>query len=747
MIMKLLALAIGLVLLRFIPQLPSLPLLGLLTCLALGLGLAGRESLALVSLGFIWACLAAHAALDRQLPLALDGQTFWIEGRIVGLPQQGSGVVRFELEDIVSRHAGIPPRLRLGWYGGPAMHAGERWRVAATLKRPHGLVNPQSFDYEAWLMARRIGATGTVKAGTRIEAGSGAGAWRDALRTRLAGIDAHGRSGTIAALVIGDGSGLSSRDWDTLRDTGTVHLLVISGQHISLLAGLLFFLIQGLARTGFWPRAIPWLPAACAVALVGALCYGWLAGFGVPVRRACLMVSVVLLWRLNFRHLGIRLPLLLALCVVLLIEPLAPLQPGFWLSFGAVALLALVFAGRLGVWGWWRSLGRAQWAMTLGLIPLMLALGLPVALTGPLANLLAVPWVGVGILPLVLLGAALLPVPGVGEALLWLAGWQLHGLFIILQWLADLQAPWMPSSLPLLSWVLLSLGFVLLLLPAGMPFRALGLLMLLPLAWPAQQVPEVGRAQVWVFDVGQGLSVAVRTRHHALLYDAGPRHGDFDLGERAVVPSLRALGVSRLDLLLLSHADQDHAGGAVAVHNALRPRRTLSGELERLPPSLPAEVCRSGESWEWDEVRFTLWRWDAAADGNQASCVLMVDAAGERLLLTGDIDQRAEAALLASGFEAQARWLLLPHHGSRSSSSADLLAGVGAEFGLVSRGLHNNFNHPHPDVLARAGQAGMQLHDTALEGALAFELGAFAAARGLRRERRFWRDFENSGRQ
>ena len=734
-----LALAAGLLLLRFLPQLP--PAEAIYGLAALGLLLLARWMPAgLFCLGLAWACLNAQWALDDRLPAELDGRTFWLEGQVSGLPEIRTGVVRFELVDITSRHSGLPSRLRLSWYDGPRVRAGERWRLAARLKRPHGLVNPQAFDYEAWLLARRIGANGTVKAGERLSQPSGVSDWRDGLRARLAQVDAHGRSGTIAALVVGDDSGLSAADWRVLQDTGTVHLMVISGQHVGILAGLLYALVAALARWGLWPRRLPWLPWACGLAMTGALCYGWLAGFDVPVRRACLMVAVVLLWRLRFRHLGVWQPLLMALCCVLLLDPLASLQPGFWLSFGAVGLLVLVFAGRLGSWPWWQSLGRAQWAMALGLLPLMLALGLPVSLSGPLANLLAVPWVSLLSVPLALLGTALLWVPGVGEGLLWLTGGSLALLFWVLEGVARWQPAWLPSALPLWAWLPLAVGVVLLLLPPGVPFRLPAVLLLAALLYPPQRQVAVGQAEVWVFDVGQGLSVLVRTRQHALLYDAGPRFGDFDIGERVVVPSLRALGIGELDQMMISHADIDHAGGALAITRGLAVGNVLSGEAAALPVELAAEDCRSSDGWQWDEVRFSVWRWPHARDGNQASCVLKVEAQGERLLLTGDIDDAAERALLASGMDVQAHWLLVAHHGSRSSSTSAFLDTVQADAALISRSRHNAFGHPHPQVLARLRAAGMVIHDTAEEGALRLQLGVFAPAAGLRAEPRFWRE-------
>lgn len=735
-----LALAAGLLLLRFIPQLPP-SWASLFICLA-GVALLSSRGrlLGCFLIGIGWACLSAQWALTDRLPQDLDGRTFWLEGQVTGLPDVRDGVVRFELTHISSRHSGLPSRLRLAWYGGPTIQAGEQWRLAAKLKRPRGLVNPHSFDYEAWLLARRIGASGTIKAGERISHSSGGHAWRDRLRQRLMAVDAQGRSGAIAALVVGDDSGLSSSDWRNLQDTGTVHLMVISGQHVGMLAGLLYGLVALLARWGIWPQRLSWLPCACGLALAGALAYGWLAGFDVPVQRALVMVGLVLVWRLRFRHLGVWLPFLIALVAVLLFDPMVGLQSGFWLSFLAVALLVLIFRGRLGILTAWQALGRAQWSMTLGLLPILLALGLPVSVSGPVANLLAVPLVSAVIVPLSLLGTSLLWLPVIGEPLLWIAGGLLAVLFDALQWVAGWQPAWLPASLPLWSWTLIALGVFMILLPAGVPFRVFGVVLLAPLLFPPVSKPAEGQAQVWIFDVGQGLAVLVRTREHALLYDAGPRYGDFDIGERVVFPSLRALGLSDLDLMLLSHADSDHAGGALAIQKQMPPSRVLSGEPVRLPSLLGAKPCRSGERWEWDGVRFMIWQWPQARDGNQSSCVLLIEAEGERMLLTGDIDTQVEKALMASEMPVNVRWLLVPHHGSRSSSSLAFIEATGPEGAIVSRGMHNAFGHPHPDVMARLRASGAGVYDTAEQGAMQIQLGRFGSVTGMRAERRFWRE-------
>ena len=735
-----LALVAGLLVLRFLPVLPPVWLSGLLVLAGL-LCLSSRGyPLGFFLIGFGWACTSAQWALDDRLAPELDGRTLWLEGQVVGLPEANAGVVRFQLHQASSRRALLPERLRLAWYDGPPVRAGEVWRLAVRLKRPRGLVNPHSFDYEAWLLGQRIGATGTVKSGHRTKAAAGPAAWRDALRQRLLGSNAQGRAGGMAALVLGDDSGVSTADWRLLQATGTVHLMVISGQHIALVAGLLYALVAGLARWGCWPSSWPWLPVACALAFLGALGYGMLAGFEVPVRRACVMVGLVLLWRWRFRQLGAWLPLLVACALVLLAEPLASLQAGFWLSFTAVAWLILIFGGRLGGWPWWRTLGRAQWGMALGLLPILLALGLPVSASAPLANLIAVPWVGIAVVPLALLGTLLLPVPWLGEALLWLAGGALELLFRLLSLIAAWLPAWLPSEMPLGSWLLVMLGALLLLLPAGIPVRSLGWLMLLPLFCGPQPRPLHGQAEVWMMDVGQGLAVLLRTREHALLYDTGPRFGEFDLGERVVLPSLRALDVRRLDVMMLSHADNDHAGGALAIARGMSVGRVSSGEAEALPAQLRAERCVSGRSWQWDGVHFTQWRWAEAGDSNQASCVLLVEAAGERLLLTGDIDSKAERALLASGMNLRADWLLAPHHGSRSSSSIEFVRAVAPRAVLLSRGQHNAFGHPHPSVVGRYRALPAHLYDTVEQGALRLQLGSFGEAQGLRAERRFWRE-------
>jgi competence protein ComEC len=733
-----LALAMGLLVLRFLPVLPPVWLMLIMPVVALMLLPFRTFPMAFFLLGLTWASVSAKSALDDRLPEKLDGQTLWLEGKVVGLPNNVDGVVRFQIEDAVSRRTLLPGRIRIAWYAGPEVRSGERWRLAVKLKRPGGLANPGAFDYEAWLLAQRIGATGTVVDGTLLK--PAVSAWRDDIRQRLLSVDAYGREGGLTALVLGDDSGLSPADWQILQDTGTVHLLVISGTHVGLLAGLLYGLVAGLARWGLWPRVLPWLPSACVLAFSGALAYGFLAGFEVPVQRACVMLGLVLLWRLRFRHLGVVWPFLIAVNMVLIAEPLISLRPGFWLSFVAVAILMLIFGGRLGAWSWLQSWSRAQWLIALGLLPVLLALNLPVSLSGPLVNLFAVPWVSIFILPLALFGTLLLGIAPIGESLLWLAGFSMDGLFRCLAWMADAAPAWTGPAVPSWVWPLSLLGASLLLLPKGIALRPLGWPLLLLCIFPPQKSIPVGQVEVMQLDVGQGLAILLRTREHTLLYDAGPRFGEFDIGERVVLPAIRRAGISHLDLMVLSHADADHAGGAPAIQQALPVTRVLGGDVGRMPLELSVESCRNGETWTWDEVKFTTWIWEQAAEGNQASCVLAVQANGERLLLTGDIDVPAERAMLAQGFDLRADWLQSPHHGSRSSSSQLFLRAVAPRGVLISRGRNNAFGHPHPLVMSRYRFLGYEIHDSAELGAITLQLGTFAGVEAERRIRRFWRE-------
>lgn len=737
---SLLAFALGVLLLRALPVLPSMPLLAAFAAVALILLGTRLAAVGAFGLGLAWAVLHAQWALDDRLDPGLEQRVLWIEGRVSGLPAVDTDSVGFLLADASSRRdLKLPALIRLNWYGGPRPLAGERWRLAVELRSPAGLANSLGQDREAWLLAQGIGATGSVKDGQRLVAASGLATWRDGIRQYLHSRDPAGQGGLLAALVVGDASGITDAQWQLFQDTGTVHLMVISGQHIGLIALSVYALVVTLARRGYWPRRLPWRLSAAVLTIATALGYGLLAGFEVPVQRACVMVTLGLVWQLGRQQVRLADAVLLALVLVLAANPLVSLLPGFWLSFGAVLLLLWSFAGRLGRLPWWLTLGRAQWCMAVGLAPLLLALGLPLSLSGPLANALAVPLMDLAIVPLALAGTLLsLLWSPLGAPALWLAGGLLQGLLWLLGGLAHLAGAWQPVLAPTWALWLAGLGALLALLPAGLPLRGYGALLMLPALFPPVPLPAEGQARISVLDVGQGLAVLVRTRDHALLYDAGPRQGSYDSGARVVLPNLRAAGVDQLDVLLLSHADADHAGGASAVAKGLPPGRVLSGESRRLEPGLRAQDCTDGGSWRWNEVSFTTW-WRPSADSNASSCVLKIDASGERLLLTGDIDERREAELVASGLPLAADWLAAPHHGSRSGSSISFIDAVQPRGVLISRGRHNRYGHPHPLVMERYRERGVLAYDTAELGALSWTLGRWERPRGQRERAAWWR--------
>ncbi|MDH4506543.1 ComEC/Rec2 family competence protein, partial [Pseudomonas aeruginosa] len=350
-----------------------------------------------------------------------------------------------------------------------------------------------------------------------------------------------------------------------------------------------------------------------------------------------------------------------------------------------------------------------------------------------------VPWIELLVVPPALAGSLLLWVPGLGEGLLRAAGVSLDLLFRALGLLAGLAEAWQPPAAAAWSVALGMLGALCWLAPAGLPLRALGAALLLPALLPSSPPVEWGRAEVRVLDVGQGLAVLVRTREHVLLYDSGARQGAFDMGERVVVPVLRSLDLRRLDGLLLSHADNDHAGGAPTVASRFPPGWLVSGEPARLPSPLFADSCDE-RRWSWDGVVFEQWAWAQAGDSNDRSCVLRVEADGEVLLLTGDISRAAEHAWLARQADPRVDWLLAPHHGSRSSSGVAFVLRTRPRHVLVSRGWRNAFGHPHGEVMERYARVAAQVHDTARDGALTFLLGSRGGARRERDSAHFWRE-------
>ena len=709
--------------------------------------------------GFLWSLLSAHQILAFSLPEDLVGQDLLIEGRIASLPEINEHHVRFEL-DVLRAWAEempvtIPAHIRLSWYRTDSiLTAGETWRLRVRLKPPHGFRNPGGFDYEAWLYQHRIRATGYVREAEqnqRLATG-----WdyplqrlRQAVRTKLDTALADSPvKGIVRALVIGDRSAISASQWQQLQQTGTNHLMAISGLHIGLVAGLAFLLGQRLWR--YSGRGMLWLPAPKAGAILGlmaAVTYAALAGFSIPTQRALIMVAVVMLALLTSRPVTPSRTLTAALLLVLLFDPLAVLASGFWLSFTAVAIIFYGLSGRLRRVSRWRQGVRVQWWISVGLFPLVIVLFQRASLISPLANLLAVPVVSLLIVPLALLGTVIMPQShSLGVILLQLAAWLMQGIMATLAWLADWPlASWAGAASSGWQAALAILGVILLLAPRGWPARGLGIVLLLPLALGLPSGISPGAARFTLLDVGQGLAAVVETRHHTLVFDTGPRFSPrFDTGEAVVLPYLRRRGWGRVDHLVISHGDTDHIGGAESLLASM-PVTAISSSVPEKLDAWPVMSCRRGQAWEWDGVRFTLLHppTDSAAGRNDASCVLKVTAGEQSVLLTGDIEKAAERRLLQQDQALLgADILVAPHHGSNTSSTMPFIEAVNPEYVLFPVGYRNRFGFPREAVVQRYRRAGVRMLDTASAGAISFSLGqgTLAPSRYRYTARRYWHD-------
>ncbi|MBT9512034.1 MAG: DNA internalization-related competence protein ComEC/Rec2 [Acidovorax sp.] len=729
------------------------------TALALGAG-----ALAM----FAVSGLRATAYLEQRLNPALEGQDIRVTGVVSAMPQSNEAGTRLRLAVQAARLKGapvdLPPQIEVAWYGGvfrdvgealdlqrlpPPVRAGERWDLTVRLKAPHGLRNPHGFDFELWAWEQGVQATGYVRAGPKDEPPVRLATtwqhpveqWRQAVRDAI--LDRLGRgaddagdpgrariAGVVAALVTGDQRAIDRADWDVFRATGVAHLMSISGLHITLFAWLAAWVVRSLwRRSARLCLAVPAPSAALVAGVVLAAGYALFSGWGVPAQRTVTMLGIVALLQWSGRRWPWPQVWLLACAAVVLVDPWALAQAGFWLSFVAVGVLFATnpiadSAYGSGARGHFYALFREQWVVTLALTPLGLLLFGQVSLVGFAANLVAIPWVTLVVTPLALGGVLWGP--------LWsLAAISLQPLAALLQWLA--QWPWavvfLPAA-PLWAGVAAVAGGALLAMRLPWRVRLLALPLLVPVFWWQPARPVVGQFELLAADIGQGNAVLVRTATHTLLYDAGPRFSrESDAGHRVLVPLLRVLG-ERVDVLMLSHRDADHTGGAAAVL-AQQPQATLTGSIEAdhaLQTLRPVKPCLAGQSWEWDGVAFEVLHPLEGDDTpaprtprpNALSCVLRVAAAGPSAptaLLVGDIEAPQEQALVARGAVLQADLLLVPHHGSKTSSTPALLEAVQPRTALVQAGYRNRFGHPAPEVLQRYRARGIQVVESSRCGA------------------------------
>ena len=719
---NLFAFALGIAVLQCSPVLPDTRFSLFLMVLSgsLFLRFRGTGALSAFLFGIAFAAWTAGIVLSQRLPLAESGGRGQILAEITDLPQRDGDQWQFEAK--IRHSADFPSlvgsRIKLAWYRTETrLKPGDVRHLEVTLRTPNGVYNPGGFDAEQRALQKRWSAQGYV----RMEIGhvgqrSTIDRFRDAMSAQIRRQLGDAQARFVTALALGDTRLLQDTDWEVLRLTGITHLIAISGFHVGMVAMAAAWLVLGLYRLlpGLALR-FP-LPLATAwAAMLAAVMYAAFAGFALPTIRTALMIAVFMACRLLGRHCTVTHAVALSMAVMLLWDPISILTQGFWLSFGGVLLL-IAFMPREGKQGVFRPFIRAQWVASLGLLPLTIGFFDQTTVIGPLVNLLAIPWISLVVVPLALLGCLFSGVPVIAGAFWYASAALMQILWLLLQWLQGLS--WSSRVIPesgLAAVVIGLVGACLLLMPRQISGSRLGALLLLPMLFPKiEPIPE-GQLRVAMMDVGQGTAVLVQTARHTLLYDTGAGvPGGFSRGQTTVLPALRALNIRNLDKVVVSHGDNDHAGGLVAVRDGVGIDR-IEASWRALPASMPHHECVAGQHWQWDGVQF-IYLWPisrSSGNDNDRSCVLLVRGAGRSLLLTGDISTAAEAQMLAHyGDWIRAEVLLVPHHGSAGSSSQAFITTLKPRIALISSGFQNRFRHPRLDVLERYRSAGVHTVNT-----------------------------------
>lgn len=755
-----LCLLAGATLPAYLAGLPASGLLWASIVIAPLLGASGRlRPLAFLLLGFGLAGLDAGRRLDERLDVDRHGERTEVSVRIDSFPETDNLAVRFTAQPIA--RPDLPSRLRLTWYmpvEPPSL--GETWRLAVRLRAPHGYANPDGFDYEGWLFRDGIGATGYVEPERHSYRIHGSEVPRlDRIRrhvderlARLVGPDE--RSAVLAAVVVGARHRISREQWERFARTGTSHLMAVSGLHIGLAGGSAFAAAWALAALIAGRRNLRDL--ALIVAVACATGYAVLSGFAVPARRALLMAAIAALAVLCRRRLPPARLLALTVVLVIVADPVAVLSPGFRLSFAAVAVL-LIIAGRYvtairssvaparsRMAAATKQLGILQFSLLAGLFPLVVSEFGRFSPLAPLVNIVVLPIFNVLTVPLALAGTLLDgPVEPLGDRFIVLSDHGLRFALTLIDAAGARPLSWADSVAANRLPVLL-LPVLVIVLPGGWPGRKVAAIAMAAVIINRPAPPPPGCVDYHALDVGQGLSVVLQTHRHTLLFDTGPsfRSGGSAAGF-AVLPFLARRGIDRVDELIVSHGDLDHAGGLRDLIRGARVGNIRTGEPIPLL-GRAQQACVAGDRWTWDGAAFrvlhprhnTRWR------GNNASCVLEISVGEYRLLLTGDIESPVEKLLAHRDQLRTAFVVFVPHHGSPTSSTESLVQATRPDVALISAGFRNRWGQPAQAVTDRWRRAGASVINSAEAGAVSQRLCADTGPQRLRatrfERRRVW---------
>lgn len=690
--------------------------------------------------GFFWLWWYLHLVLSWQLPLAWQQKPLVVVATIVSIPEQQDEIVSFMAA--TQQVQGVPQktRIKLDWYRyhqqALPLSVGQQWQFTVKLKRPHNYQNPGSFDYNAWLLTQDIRATGYVVNAKLLQDNHNERPL-DRLRAAIQAKIYHALPGQafanfIVALTVGVRENITPAQWQILQNTGTNHLIAIAGLHIGLMTGLVFFLVGFIWRR--LPLAPLWLATprvAAAAALLMAWVYAGLAGFTIPTQRAVVMTTVFMLSIMFREKLQPWFAWSLSLLVVLVLNPLTILSEGLWLSFIAVALIIFVISGRVGSQGKFLRLAKIQLILGLGLLPITLLFFHNASLIAPIANLIVIPIVGFLTVPLSLLGILCFTISNSAAHLaLWCAAYTMQYAWDVLSFFSAHSYLSWQSGLSLVNTATILIGIVILLMPRGIPGRYLAFCFLAPL-WCQVPTPlAYGTLKLTVLDVGQGLSVVVRTQHHALIYDTGAKYSPtYDMGTAVVIPYLQVMHLQQIDRIVISHGDNDHIGGLPSILQQYPVANIISSVPQRIHNQPPAQLCLAGQQWQWDGVQFAVLYPDKQHLGldNNSSCVVQISAGRNKVLLTGDIERPAEQWLVQQYHEQLASAVLVaPHHGSRTSSSPLFLRYVQPQWVVFATGYLNRFHFPSTAVVTRYQQLSVAAYNTADTGATDFTITSTA---------------------